>query len=72
MADPRFSSWGGGINSLGQEGAPTYDVALFPLKLHEIERVLTPGEDVVRPKFYYVDPPLKNSHILIECPAVNG
>ena len=36
-------------------GAPTYDFAKFSQKLHEIERIWTPGG---RPKFYYVDPPL--------------
>ena len=46
---------GGGTNSPG--GAPTYDFAKFPQKLHEIERIWTPGGGA-RPKFYYVDPPL--------------
>ena len=36
-------------------GAPTYDFAKFSQKLHEIERIWTPGG---RPKCYYVDPPL--------------
>ena len=40
MADPGFPR-GGGANSPG--GAPTYDFAKFPQKLHEIERIWTPG-----------------------------
>ena len=40
MADPGFPR-GGGANSPG--GAPTYDFANFPRKLHEIERIWTPG-----------------------------
>ena len=32
---------GGGANSPG--GAPTYDFAKFSQKLHEIERIWTPG-----------------------------
>ena len=39
-----------------QGGAPTYDFAKFSQKLHEIERIWTPGGG--RPKFYYVDSPL--------------
>ena len=39
-------------------GAPTYDFAKCSQKLHEIERIWTPGGGVARPKFYYVDPPL--------------
>ena len=39
-------------------GAPTYDFAKFPQKLHEIERIWTPGGGSTRPKFYYVGPPL--------------
>ena len=41
-----------------QRGAPTYDFAKFPQKLHEIERIWPPGGGGARPKFYYVDPPL--------------
>ena len=37
-------------------GAPTYEFAKFSRKLHEIERIWTPGG---RPKFYCVDPPLQ-------------
>ena len=55
VADPGFPR-GGGANSPG--GAPTYDFAKFSQKLHEIERIWTPGEGGARPKFYYVDPPL--------------
>ena len=55
MADPGFPR-GGGTNSPG--GAPTYDFTKFSQKLHEIERIWTPGGGA-RPKFYYVDPPLK-------------
>ena len=54
MADPGFPR-GGGANSPG--GAPTYDFAKISQKLHEIERIWTPGRGA-RPKFYYVDPPL--------------
>ena len=54
VADPGFPR-GGGANSPG--GAPTYDFAKFSQKLHEIERIWTPGGGA-RPKFYYVDPPL--------------
>ena len=46
---------GGGANSRGG-GAPTYDFAKFSQKLHEFERIWTPGG--TRPKFYYVDLPL--------------
>ena len=53
VADPGFPR-GGGANSPG--GAPTYNFAKFSPKLHEIERIWTPGG--ARPKFYYVDPPL--------------
>ena len=38
-------------------GVPTYDIAKISQKLHEIERIWTPGGGT-RPKFYYVDPPL--------------
>ena len=53
VADPRFPQ-GGGANSPG--GVPTYEFAKFSQKLHEIERIWTPGG--AHPKFYYVDPPL--------------
>ena len=45
VADPGFPQ-GGGANSPG--GAPTYDFAKFSQKLHEIERIWTPGG--ARPK----------------------
>ena len=54
MADPGFPR-GGGANSPG--GAQTYNFAKFSQKLHEIERIWTPGG--AHPKFYYVDPPLE-------------
>ena len=41
VADPGFPR-GGGANSLGG-GAPTYDFAKISHKLHEIERIWTPG-----------------------------
>ena len=41
VADPGFPR-GGGANSPGG-GAPTYDFAKFSPKLHEIERIWTPG-----------------------------
>ena len=55
VADPGFPR-GGGANSRGG-GAPTYDFAKYSQKLHEIERIWTPGGGA-RLKFYYVDPPL--------------
>ena len=45
VADPGFPR-GGGANSPG--GAPTYDFAKFPQKLHEIERIWI-GGGVVNP-----------------------
>ena len=56
VADPRFPR-GGGANSQG--GSPTYEFAKISQKLHEIERILDPGGGGARPKFYYVDPPLR-------------
>ena len=56
VVDPGFPQ-GEGANSPGG-GAPTYDFAKFSQKLHEIERIWTPGGGGARPKFYYVDPPL--------------
>ena len=47
---------GGRANPPG--GAPTYDFAKFSQKLHEIERIWTPGGGGASPKFYYVDLPL--------------
>ena len=41
VADPGFPR-GGIANSPG--GVPTYDFAIFSQKLHEIERIWTPGE----------------------------
>ena len=64
MADLGFPR-GGGANSPG--GAPTYDFAKIFQKLHEIERIWTPGGGGggggggARPKFYYVDPPLDSA-----------
>ena len=40
VADPGFLR-GGGANSPG--GVPTYDFAKISQKLHEIERIWTPG-----------------------------
>ena len=40
VADPGFPR-GGGANSPG--GAPTYDFVKISQKLHEIERIWTPG-----------------------------
>ena len=42
VADPGFPR-GAGANSSGRGGAPTYDFAKFSRKLHEIERIWTPG-----------------------------
>ena len=55
MADPGFPR-GGGANSPGGGGAPTYDFAKFSQKLHEIERIWTPGGRPSRPPS--LDPPL--------------
>ena len=55
VADPGFPR--AGSPTLRGGGAPTYDFAKFSQKLHEIERIWTPGGGA-RPKFYYVDPPL--------------
>ena len=55
MADPGFPRGGG--RQLPR-GAPTYDFAKNSQKLHEIERIWAPRGGGVRPKFYYVDPPL--------------
>ena len=41
VADPGFPR-GGGANSRGRGGEPTYDFAKFSKKLHEIERIWTP------------------------------
>ena len=65
MADPGFPR-GGGANSPG--GAPTYDFAKFSQKLHEIERIWTPGGG--HPKFYYVDPPLPKAALVLFPPGV--
>ena len=54
VADPGFPQ-GGGANSPG--GAPTYDFAKFPQKLHEIERIWAPPGGVPRVP---LDPPLTN------------
>ena len=48
VADPGFPREGG--------GAPTYDFAKISQKLHEIERIWTPGGGTSI--IYYVDPPL--------------
>ena len=53
VADPGFPR-GGGANSPG--GAPTYDFAKFSQKVHEIERIRTPGG--ARPSHPPLDPPL--------------
>ena len=52
MADPGFPR-GRGANSPG--GVPTYDFAKFSQKLHEIERIWTPGGRILRAP---LDPPL--------------
>ena len=59
MADTGFPR-GGGTNS--PRGAPTDDFIKISQKLHETERIWTPGGGGgARPKFYYVDPPLQHS-----------
>ena len=45
VTDPGFPR-GGGANSPG--GAPTYDFAKISQKLHEIERIWTPGGHIPR------------------------
>ena len=67
VADPGFPR-GGGANSPG--GAPTYDFANFSRKLHEIERIWTPGGGGTRPKFYYVDPPLDRNQCVLRLKQV--
>ena len=59
VADPGFP-WGGGANSPGGGGAPTYDFAKFSKNCMKLKDFGPPGG--ARPKFYYVDPPLKNNH----------
>ena len=55
VADPGFPGGGGGANS--PEGrTPTYNFAKFSQKLHEIERIWTPGG---RPLRTPLDPPLQ-------------
>ena len=55
MVDPGFPR-GGGANSPG--GAPTYDFAKISQKLHEIERIWTPGGDARPLRPPPLDPPL--------------
>ena len=59
VADPGFPR-GGGANSPG--GVPTYDFAKISQKVHEIERIWTPGG--VRPLHPPLDPPLEWSREL--------
>ena len=40
---------------------PTYNLAKFSQKLYEIGRIWTPWKGGWSPKFYYVDPPLKQT-----------
>ena len=56
VADPGFPR-GGGANSPG-EGMPRYDFAKFSQKLHEIERIWTPGEGGASKILLCRDPPL--------------
>ena len=54
----------GGVPTL-EAGAPTHDFAKISQKLHEIESIWTPrGRGDMRPKFYYVDPPLHKMCLL--------
>ena len=51
--------------SRGDGAAPTHDFAKISQKLHEIESIWTPrGRGGMRPKFYYVDPPLHKMCLL--------
>ena len=59
MADPGFPR-GGGANSPG--GAPTYEIAKFSEKLHEIERIWTPRGGA-RPSRPPLDPPMVTDSI---------
>ena len=67
MADPGFPR-GGGANSPGGRGAPTYDFAKFSQKnCMKLKEFGPPGGGGgARPKFYYVDPPLNISAIYNE------
>ena len=53
-------------------GAPTYDFAIFPQKLHEIERIWAPRGRGARPSRSPLDPPLicectkKGSYVLTQ------
>ena len=58
VADPGFPR-GGGANSQG--GAPTYEFAKFSQKLHEIERIWTPGGGGGASLAPPLDPPLFQS-----------
>ena len=58
VADPGFPR-GGGANSPGGGGVPTYDFANFPQKLHEIERIWTLGGGMGGGACAPLDPPLK-------------
>ena len=66
VADPGFPR-GGGANSPG--GAPTYDFAEISQKLHEIERIWTPGGGGARPLRPPLDPPLAK-YYSFECTRV--
>ena len=59
--DRKKGDTSGGSRISPRGGAPTYDFAKFSQKLHEIERIWTPGGGGARPKFYYVDPQLDTS-----------
>ena len=64
-----------GANSPGRGGAPTYDFAKNSQKLHEIEIIWAPGGGVgggARPKFYYVDPPLRWTSLLWMLLSLSG
>ena len=55
--------WGRQLSGGG--GAPTYDFVKISQKLHEIERIWTPGG----PKIYYVDPPLQPPRVQLPAPG---
>ena len=55
VANPGFPR-GGAANSPGGGGAPTYDFAKISQKLHEMERIWTPGASLAPP----LDPPFQS------------
>ena len=65
MADPGFPPRVG-VNPLGGKGREHTFLPNSPKKLHEIEIIWMRGGGGVRPKFYYVDPPMLRIHRITE------